>query len=142
MVKVLEVNVHVQGVHAITEKEVKDLETSFNSAGKGATTFGDLLKANLTSEAIIGGVKALGSAVASIGKGFVEIGKEAINGIADFEQLEGGVEKLFGDDMQGVIDNANNAYPRVILSASSRLSSSLTRVRRSTFSAILQRCFL
>ena len=93
-----------------TEKELKDLKSGLDDAGKGASIFGDVLKANLTSEAIISGVKALGSAVASIGKGFIDVGKQALDSYADFEQLEGGVKKLFGDDMQSVMDNANNAY--------------------------------
>ena len=92
-------------------KELKEMQEGFDDAGKGASTFADVLKANLTSEVIIGGIKALGSAVASVGKAFVNIGSQAIEGFADFEQLEGGVKKLFGDDMaKTVISNANNAF--------------------------------
>lgn len=43
------------------QKEMKDTE-------KQSLSFGDVLKANLISDAIVGGVKALGSAVASVGR--------------------------------------------------------------------------
>lgn len=49
-------------------KEVDDTTESFDDGAKGATTFGEVLKANLASQAIISGVKALGSAI----KGAVE----------------------------------------------------------------------
>lgn len=46
-------------------KEIKD-------AGEKSLTAGDLIKANLTSEAIIGGLKALGNAVAGVAREFKE----------------------------------------------------------------------
>jgi phage-related protein len=94
-----------------SNKELKEMKEEFNNAGKGASTFADVLKANLTGEAILGGIKALGSAIASVGKAFVNIGSQAIEGYAEFEQLEGGVKKLFGEDMaETVKKNANNAF--------------------------------
>lgn len=48
--------------------EVDDTTESFDKGAKGATTFGEVLKANLASQAIIKGVQALGSAI----KGAVE----------------------------------------------------------------------
>jgi hypothetical protein len=92
-------------------KELKEMKQGFDDAGQGAVKFGDLLKANILGDAIIGGIKTLGSAVASVGKAFANIGKQAIEGFADFEQLEGGVKKLFGDEMAStVISNANIAF--------------------------------
>lgn len=46
-------------------KEVED-------AGEKTSTFGDVLKANLTSEAIIAGVRALANAVKQVGESFAE----------------------------------------------------------------------
>lgn len=92
-------------------KELKDMKDGFDDAGKGALTFGDVLKANVLSDVIVGGLKKLGSAVLEVGKAFVNIGKQAIDGFSDFEQLEGGVKKLFGDEMaETVKNNANNAF--------------------------------
>ena len=92
-------------------KELKEMKDGFDDAGKGAISFGDILKANVLSDVIVGGLKTLGSAVKSVGSAFVSIGKQAIEGYADFEQLEGGVKKLFGDEMaETVKKNANDAF--------------------------------
>lgn len=92
-------------------KELKEMKEGFDDAGKGALTFGDVLKANVLGDMITGGLKKLGSAVLEVGKAFLNIGKQAIDGFADFEQLEGGVKKLFGDEMaETVKKNANDAF--------------------------------
>jgi phage-related protein len=84
-------------------KELKEMKDGFNDAGQGALKFGDILKANVIGDFIIDGIKKVGSAV-------VDMGKQAIAGFGEFEQLEGGVKKLFGNDMTTVIKNANDAY--------------------------------
>lgn len=92
-------------------KELKEMKSGFDDAGNGAIKFGDLLKANLLSEGIIAGIKGLGNAVKTIGSAFLEVGKQAMEGYADFEQLEGGVKKLFGEEMaETVKKNANDAF--------------------------------
>ena len=106
------------------EKNMKDLENAtddlgeeLDDGGKKASMFGEMLKANLTSSAIIGGVKALGSAVAGVGKAFVNVGKQALDSYASYEQLIGGVETLFKDSAGIVSNYANNAYKTSGLSA-------------------------
>jgi hypothetical protein len=92
-------------------KELKEMKEGFDDAGKGALTFGDVLKANVLGDVITGGLKKLGGAVLEVGKAFINVGKQAIEGYADFEQLEGGVKKLFGDEMaETVKKNANDAF--------------------------------
>lgn len=92
-------------------KELKEMKQGFDDAGQGAVKFGDLLKANVLGNVITGGLKALGSAVKGVGTAFINVGKQAIEGFAEFEQLEGGVKKLFGDDMaETVKKNANDAF--------------------------------
>ena len=98
-------------------KELKDMKEGFDDAGKGALTFSDVLKANVLSDVIVSGLKALGSAVLEIGKSFVNIGKQAIDSYADYEQLIGGVETLFGESSGIVESYANNAYKTAGLSA-------------------------
>lgn len=99
-------------------KELKDMKKGFDDAGGGALKFGDILKANVLSDVIVGGLKKLGSAVVDVGKAFINVGKQAIESYAEFEQLEGGVKKLFGDDMaKSVISNANNAFKTSGMSA-------------------------
>ena len=49
-----------------TGDEVKDLGKDLDDAGGHASTFGDMLKANLTSQAIIGGIKAIAAAIGDV----------------------------------------------------------------------------
>ena len=53
-------------------------------AGSETLKLGDLIKANLTSEVIIAGVKGLASAMKSVASGLVNLGKEAIKNYADY----------------------------------------------------------
>lgn len=98
-------------------KEIKNMKDRFNDAGSGALKFGDILKANVLSEAIVTGIKKLGSVVKEVGQAFVDVGKSAINSYADYEQLVGGVETLFKDSSNIVENYANNAYKTAGLSA-------------------------
>lgn len=99
------------------DTEIDELGDSAGDAGKETLKLGDIIKANLISAAIIGGVKALGSAFKSVIGGVVELGKKSIAGFADFEQLVGGVDTLFKDSSQKVQDYANNAYKTTGISA-------------------------
>jgi hypothetical protein len=72
----------------------------------------DILKANLLSDAIMAGIKAVASGIKSLISG-------AIEGYGEYEQLVGGVETLFGSSADTVIKNAENAYKTAGLSANS-----------------------
>ena len=100
-----------------SNKGLDEMKDSFEDAGQGAIKFGDLLKANILSEAIVGGVKALGNAVKEVSSALWGVGKEALNSYADYEQLIGGVETLFKDSSGTVENYANNAYKTAGLSA-------------------------
>lgn len=92
------------------ENGVDDVGDAMDDAGKKTTTFGDILKGSLASEAIINGVKAVASGIKSLIGGAVE-------GHGEYEQLAGGVETLFKDSAQTVQDYANTAYKTAGLSA-------------------------
>lgn len=93
-----------------TKKEIEHLGDETQEAGGKVSIFGDVLKANLASEAIISGVKALSGAIKSLIGGAVE-------NYGDFEQLVGGVETLFKDSA-GIVQNyAKEAYKTAGLSA-------------------------
>ena len=79
-----------------TGNELKDYSESTDDASEKTSRFGDVLKANLTSEAIVAGVRALGRAMAQVGKAMVSLGKQSLEAYAQYEQLVGGVETLFG----------------------------------------------
>lgn len=94
-------------------KELQDSgEKADSSANGGYTVFKNVI-ANLATDAIesaLSGLKKLGSAM-------MDVGKQALNSYADYEQLVGGVETLFKDSA-GVVENyANNAYKTAGLSA-------------------------
>lgn len=82
------------------ENGVDDVNDSMEEGEKGAVSFADVLKANLLSDAIIGGVKALASAMAEVAKAAVDFGKDVVEHFADYEQLQGGVQKLFDETTQ------------------------------------------
>jgi len=94
-------------------KEAEDAGESAKKGGDGFTVMKGVL-ANLATEAInsaMNGLRNLGSA-------FVDAGKQALDSYASYEQLEGGVKKIFGDDMaETVKKNAQNAFQTAGMSA-------------------------
>lgn len=58
------------------EKQSKEVGNALNDGSEKALKFGDVLKANLVSDAIVGGVKAIGNAIVSIGKAMGDTIKE------------------------------------------------------------------
>ncbi len=105
--------------HALqdTEHGVEDLGKEMDNGGQKALSFGDLVKSNLASEAIIGGVKLMASAIKKAAEGLVDLSKQAIQGFAEQEQLIGGVDTLFKESSKQVQQYANEAYKTAGLSA-------------------------
>ena len=103
-------------------EELDDFAQGEENAGQSAIKMGDLIKANLISDVIMGGLKALGSIMLDMGKKAVELGKQAIQSYAEYEQLIGGVETLFKDSSGTVEEYANNAYKTAGLSANEYMS--------------------
>lgn len=94
-------------------EETEDSSKKANEAGNGGFTVFKGILANLGTQVItsvLNGLKSLGS-------GLFNLGKQAVENFTEFEQLEGGVKKLFGDDFQTVIDNANNGFASAGMSA-------------------------
>lgn len=100
-----------------TSGETSKLGTEMDGTGKKAGIFGDVLKANLASEAIIGGAKAIASGIVAIGKGFGSLVADSVKAFADYEQLTGGIETLFKGSAGTVESYAQNAYKTAGLSA-------------------------
>ena len=99
------------------ETNVRELGEEEDRTAKKTSTFGETLKAMLSNEAIVGGLKAIKDGIVEVGKAALEFSKDVISSYGDFEQLEGGVKKLFGDDYQTVIKNAQNGFKTAGLSA-------------------------
>lgn len=114
-----------QAAIASTEAELQDLAKTLaktndeaNETASGGFTVLKGAMANLVSQGIsaaIDGLKQLGAAI-------VDLGKQSVAGFAEFEQLEGGVAKLFGPETaQKVEKNATLAYKTAGLSANKYL---------------------
>lgn len=85
-----------------------DTEISEKGFNKGIKNLGNIAQ---------GGLKVLAGSVAGIAAGFGVMTKSALDSFASLEQNIGGVETLFKDSAQKVIDGAENAYKTAGLSA-------------------------
>ena len=98
-------------------KELKDQHKHLDESGEKALKLGDIIKANLISEGIIAGIKGLGKAIGAVGSAFIDVGKQAVASYAQYEQLVGGVETLFGESSAKVQEYASNAFKTSGMSA-------------------------
>ena len=98
-------------------RELKEQGKNLDDSGEKALKLGDIIKGNLISEGIIAGVKGLGKAIGAVGSAFVNVGKQAVQSYAQYEQLVGGVDTLFGESSAKVQEYASNAYKTAGLSA-------------------------
>ena len=103
-------------------KAVEKFTSSEKEAGTQTLKLGDLIKGNLISEGIVAGIKGLASAMGTMVSGIVNLGKQAIQNFAEYEQLIGGVETLFKESAGVVSEYANNAYKTAGLSANEYMS--------------------
>lgn len=100
-----------------TTDNVKKLGDEEEKTTKKTSTFGDTLKAILTSDAIKAGLSAVVNCVKTIGRAFINVGKQAVDAYGNYEQLADGVKKLYGDASKAVMDNAKQAYKTSGMSA-------------------------
>lgn len=88
------------------KKLASTMKSAFATAGKAAVKAGKVIAAGVAA-GVAAGTAAMGKLVSS-----------ATSAYASYEQLEGGVKKLFGDDAQNlVMEYARNAYRTAGLSA-------------------------
>ena len=91
--------------------ELNNMENGLENTTKKSSVFAETLKAMFSKELIMGGLNMLKDGIVSIGKATASLAKEVVSAYSDFEQLEGGVKKLFGEESaQKVIQNATRAY--------------------------------
>lgn len=91
-------------------KQMKDTGEQFDDAGESSSRFADVLKANLTSEAIIGGLKVLGKGILEVGKAFGSLVVDGVKSFAELEQNIGGSEAVFGEFATSIQKTAEQAY--------------------------------
>lgn len=94
-----------------SKKASSELDKMKTSAEGGSGIMSKLGGAMKTAAKV--GAVAFTSAATAV----VALGKGAIDSYADYEQLTGGVEKLFGNASETVLANANKAFQTVGLSA-------------------------
>lgn len=92
--------------------DVTDVNKGIDETGKKTSDLGEKIKSGLATvgKAAVVGVTAAATAIGTIGT-------KAIQAYADYEQLVGGVETLFKDSQDKVMEYANNAYKTAGLSA-------------------------
>ncbi len=101
---------------------IESLGSAETDATEKTSIFGDVLKANLASEAITAGIRAIGGAVKEIASAVGDVIKASVSGYAESEQLVGGVETLFGESADKVQAYAQDAYQTAGLSANEYMS--------------------
>lgn len=82
------------------ERNAQGVGNELDGAGKSAGSFGSTLKAVLTSEVIMGGVRLLSDAAKALGKAMIDLTKQSLAAYADYEQLSGGIATLFSSTTQ------------------------------------------
>nr|DAQ03317.1 MAG TPA: tail tape measure protein [Caudoviricetes sp.] len=100
-----------------TSSGVEELGDDMREGSEKALSFGDVLKANVASDFIVSGIKAMASAIKEAAAALVDLGKQSIMGFAEQEQLIGGVDTLFKESSAQVQQYANEAYKTAGLSA-------------------------
>ena len=98
----------------------KGLNNAENTAEKAGGGFGSKLAKGAKMAA-----KGMAAVGAAAGAATVKISKAAISGYADLEQLEGGIETLFGDSAKKVVADANNAFKTAGMSANQYMETSI-----------------
>ena len=100
-----------------TSSGVEELGDDMREGSEKVLSFGDVLKANVASDFIVSGIKAMASAIKEATAALVDLGKQSIMGFAEQEQLIGGVDTLFKESSAQVQQYANEAYKTAGLSA-------------------------
>lgn len=99
----------------------KALGGEADAAGQSiAGKLGSGLKSGLgvAAKAAVAGIAAAGAAA-------VTLGKQALDSYANYEQLTGGVETLFGESAQQVMNNASQAFKTAGMSANEYMETSI-----------------
>ena len=111
----------LQGTKEETDA-VEDFGEEAEKSGKSALSMGDIIKANLTSEAIIGGVKALANGVKAVAGAMLDFGKDVVNSYGELEQNLGGSEAVFGKYATNIQKIGEDAYKNLGVSQSDYLA--------------------
>lgn len=93
-------------------KEMHDADDASKKLGDGFTVMKGVLS-NLATDAI----RAVGSGIKQMGSALVDVGKQALDSYANYEQLTGGIETMFGNSADAMMAYASDAYKTAQISA-------------------------
>lgn len=100
----------------------KEFQRDLDDSGSKSDKLKDKLKGGLAKVATTVG-KALAAVAASAAAALGAVAKQSLDTYADMEQLEGGVNKLFGEDAANTVKkNAQEAFSTMGLSANEYMS--------------------
>ena len=106
---IYEVEINDDGIEGKVQSTNSKVESAANT---GSSAF---------QEVWTGALRRIGAGLVELGGQAVDAAKqvaaEALDQVASLEQNVGGVQKLFGDNAQAVIDNANQAFRTAGMSA-------------------------
>lgn len=107
---------------SIFKRNTDDAGDSLEKAGKKSVKFGDLIKANVISDVIVGGLKKVASACKSIAKGVVDFVKDSVSAFGELEQNLGGSEAVFGQYADSLVEKSREAYKNMGVAQSEYLA--------------------
>lgn len=93
-----------------------DYEKGLNDAEKKGSTFASKLGKTLSGAAKVVGAASV-AAVGAAATGITALTTQAVNAYGSYEQLVGGVNKIFGDSAKAVMENADQAFATAGMSA-------------------------
>ena len=82
-----------------------DVADSMEKAHKHSLTFGDVVKGIVTSEAIVGGFRAIGSAVGDMVRNFADFAKGGIDVASDLQEVQNVVDVTFGEKGAAAVED-------------------------------------
>lgn len=106
-----------------TEQSLASMTEEAENTGSKAGAAADKIKekfasvASVVGDTVVGTAKAAAGALTAVAAGVTALVKESVEQYAEYEQLVGGVETLFGDSADKVQQYASSAYKAAGLSA-------------------------
>lgn len=82
-----------------------DVADSMENAHKHSLTFGDVVKGIVTSEAIVGGFRAIGSAVGDMVRNLADFAKGGLEVASDLQEVQNVVDVTFGEKGAAVVED-------------------------------------
>lgn len=104
--------------------DTSDYTKGLEGAQEKSSRFGDILKGNLATDAIEKGLSFVADGAKKAASGLFEMGKSAVEGYSNYEQLSGGVQKLYGNstDLHKALQQTNIDWSNSFGTADARMN--------------------